>query len=199
MAFQLIHEMGLYSTVFFDPNRQSRQALEDLLPGQGSQSPWPSTWPHAYGVLATLLEDSSSLGKELNSHEEKGENMWTMAAYAPVAELRKKNVGAAVKDMTEAIKTTHKTSKLLEDALKHMDGIRSIIKLVVANVKSADNLPRSKVGMAIKSWGTTWRLQVLYSLLAEVVMEESDEGFFAAHLERYSQFIGFVVEQNLQD
>ncbi len=45
----------------------------------------------------------------------------------------------------------------------------------------------------------TWRLQVLYSLLAEVTYEACDDGLFAAHLERYSRFMTYVVQENLQD
>ena len=100
--------------------------------------------------------------------------------------------------MTEAIRATKKSAKLLEDALKHMDDIRSTVDLVAHN-RSAGTLSRSAVGMAMKSWGATWRPQVLYSLLAEVVYEASDDSPFAAQLGRYSSFVEFVRQQELQD
>ena len=71
MAIQLIYATGLYSTVFLGPASQSRQTLTNLLPHQESHRPWPSTWPHPFQVLATLLGDTTSLGKELAQSEVK--------------------------------------------------------------------------------------------------------------------------------
>ena len=75
----------------------------------------------------------------------------------------------------------------------------SQVGLVAAHRQPAGNLFRSTVGMAIRSWGVTWRPQVLYALLAEVVYEPSDDGFFAAQLGRFSKFMEFVHQQKLQD
>lgn len=198
MAFELIHELDLYSTVFLNPTSQLCQSLHNLLPNpQQSDRPWPATWHHAYRVLAALSKDTTSLGKELARSEEKGENCWVMAAWAPIAELRRQKLEEAVRTATEAIKATKKMSKLLEDALKHVDEIRSTVDLVAAQ-DGSKSLSRSTVGMAIRSWGATWRLQVLYSLLAEVVYEVSGDGFFAAQLQRYSIFLNYVLQQELQ-
>lgn len=53
--------------------------------------------------------------------------------------------------------------------------------------------------MAIRSWGESWRIQVLFSLLVEVVYEESHDGFFGAQLERYSVFLDYMYQHKLQD
>ncbi len=53
--------------------------------------------------------------------------------------------------------------------------------------------------MAIRSWGATWRIQVLFSLLGEAVCEASNEGSLGAQLKRYSKFLDYVYEQKLQD
>lgn len=199
MAFQLIYESGLYSTVFLNPNGQSRLALTKLLPHGDAANPWPRTWPHAYRVLAALFEDTSKLGRELTRYEENREFCWMMAAYAPVAELRRTNIKELINDLREALKLTTKTAKLLDESLKHMDNIQSTVDLVASYKGSVDDLPRSTIGMALRSWGKTWRLQVLYSLLAEVVYEPSDQDFFVAQITRYSMFVECVSEQNLQD
>lgn len=208
VAFQLVDALGLYSTVFLGPTGQSRRTLTNMLPHRPPDRPWPSTWHHAYRVLAALLEDTTSLGRELARSADKGEDCWTMAAYAPMAALRRTNLEEAVTTATEAIKATKKTSKLLEDALRHMDDIQSTVGLVAAHHHhhhhhSTDTPSRSTVGMAIRSWGATWRLQVLYALLAEVVYDASsdddDDGFFAGQLGGYSEFMEFVLRQELQD
>ncbi|KAI9739965.1 MAG: hypothetical protein M1818_005021 [Claussenomyces sp. TS43310] len=199
MAFELIYDMGLYSTVFLDPSGHLRQALTNYFLRQQMGRPWPSTWPSAYRLLASLADDTTNLGKELVQSEGRGESCWLMAAYAPIAGLMRTNVEEVVKDVTEAIKATSKSSKLVEDALKHMDEIRSTVDLVADHDHSESSLSRSTVGIAIKSWGVTWKLQVLYSLLAEAVYEASDDCCFAAQLARYSQFVDFVLQQDLQD
>ncbi|KFY20402.1 hypothetical protein V491_03744 [Pseudogymnoascus sp. VKM F-3775] len=204
-AFRLIYEAGLYSTVFLGPldTSELRQAL--TLPNHDPKDPWPPTWPNAIQLLATLLDNTTtvrkSLGKTLVQCGEKSEDLWITAAYAPIARFRHmdRKVGRAVKDIMDSMQTTSGMSKLVQDSIIHMDDIQSTIDLAAAPNSSAT--PRSIIGMAIRSWGTTWKLQVLYSLLAEVVHEQSalEESFFRAHLERYSTFMNLVFQQNLQD
>lgn len=196
-ALELIHEMNLYSTVFLDPSAdQLRDTLANSLPEPESGGPWPSAWPRAIRGFVALLDDTTSLGKELTQTDEK-EYLWLMVAYAPVAGLRRIKREQAVKAMTEALKSTTKAHKLLSDALKNMDDIVSKVDMVADN--SAASLPRSSLGMAIRTWGVTWKFQVLYSFLAEVVYKASSDEIFASLVERYSRFVEHLVQQRLQD
>ncbi|KFZ02602.1 hypothetical protein V500_00077 [Pseudogymnoascus sp. VKM F-4518 (FW-2643)] len=205
LAFRLIYEAGLYSTVFLGPldTPELRQAL--ALPNHDPEDPWPTTWPNAFRVLAMLLDNTTTVGKTLGKMlvqcEEKNEHLWTTAAYAPIAGLRHMNrkLEQAVRDVTESIQATSRMSKLVEDSITHMDDIQSTIDLTTGPNGSATS--RSIIGMAIRSWGTTWKLQVLYSLLAEVVYEQPaiEESSFAVYLERYSTFMNLVFQQDLQD
>ena len=65
VAFQLIHELNLFPSVFLDETSyQSRRILAGLLPGQNSDitaAPWPSTWPHAYETLSTILQQQNTV------------------------------------------------------------------------------------------------------------------------------------------
>ena len=140
MAYQLIYDMGLYSTVFLNSTSQSLHSLTSLLPDKEPGCPWPSTWPHAYRLLTALFEDTTVLGQNLARSEAKGENVWIMAAYAPIAALRRTEPRQAIKDATNAMKITHNTSKLLEDGLNHMDDIQSKLDLVSAHVLSVGTL-----------------------------------------------------------
>lgn len=196
-AFQLIHEMDLYPTVFLEPGaEQLRGALAEVLPKQEPFVPWPMVWPRAFHSFSSLQEDTGVLGKELAQSDET-DHLWLMVAYAPVAGLRRTQRDQAVKAMTEALKATNKASKLLLHALKNMDDIVSMVNTVADD--SAANPARSTVGMAIKSWGATWKHQVLYSLLAEVVYDASSNEIFASQLERYSKFMGYIEQQRLQE
>ncbi|OBT71526.1 hypothetical protein VF21_09693 [Pseudogymnoascus sp. 05NY08] len=198
LAFRLIYEAGLYSTVFLGPLDTA-----ELRHNRDPEDPWPTTWPNAFWVLETLLNIitvGKTLAKMLVQCEENSENLWITAAYAPMARFRHMNwkLEQAVKDATGSIQATSSMSKLVEDSITHMDDIQSTINVTTAPNGSAT--PRSIIGMAIRSRGTTWKLQVLYSLLADVVYEQSapEESLFAVHLERYSTFMNLVFQQNLQ-
>ncbi len=141
MAFQLIYDAGLYSTVFLKSSSQSLHSLTNMLPDRQPGLPWPTTWPRAYHVLADLLRETSILGN-LTQPEESGENAWLMAAYAPIAILRQRERKQAVKDATSAMKLTHTASKLVEDGLKHMNEIQSNADLVAAYDHSSGTLVR---------------------------------------------------------
>ena len=193
MAFQLIQEMGLYSSVFLGSAWEARRTLTELLLRQQG-APWPPSWPRAYQCLAVLLEDGTILGKELAQSEPNREYLWILAAYAPIAGLRS-NPAETVKCVVEAIKATTHVSKVLEKSLRNMDDIISTVELV-AQESHKGNLARSTVGVAIRPWGANWRLQVLYSLLAEVTYDSSS---MRKRLERYLRFMEFVAEQGLQD
>jgi tRNA nucleotidyltransferase (CCA-adding enzyme) len=131
-----------------------------------------------------------------------------MAAYAPVVACRKEPK-LVIEDMSQALKAPSQIPKLLEIALRNVDSIRAAINLVALH---SENAPfRSTIGMAVRSWGASWRLQVLYSLLSEVVYADRFpildipprysqlESYFQPQLRRYSTFLDFVFQQNLQD
>lgn len=205
LAFRLIFEAGLYSTVFLGQYNTTELHRALSLPNSNPQDPWLATWPNTFRVLAMLLDSTTLIGKTLGKMlvqcGEKSEDLWIAAAFAPIAKFRHMNwkLDQAVKEVTRSIRATSRMSKLIEDSIAHMGDIQSTIDLTTTS--NSPDIPRSVIGMAIRSWGTTWRLQVLYSLLAEVVYEQSapDEDFFPVHLGRYSTFMNFVFEQNLQD
>jgi tRNA nucleotidyltransferase (CCA-adding enzyme) len=111
--------------------------------------------------------------------------------------------------MSQALKAPSQIPKLLDIALRNVDSIRAAINLVALHSENAPS--RSTIGMAVRSWGASWRLQVLYSLLSEVVYADRFpildipprysqlESYFQPQLRRYSTFLDFVFQQNLQD
>lgn len=196
-AFELIHEMDLYTTVFLEPEADRvRDALGNVLPKQEPGGPWPSDWPRAYRCFAALQEDTTALGRELAQSDEK-EYLWLMVAYSAVAGLRQSKRQEAVRAMTEALKATNKASRLVSDSLKNMDDIVTKVNTVADG--STPNPSRSAMGMAIRSWGVTWKLQVLYSLLADVVYKADNDEILDSQLARYSRFMEYIVEQRLQE
>ncbi|OBT82310.1 hypothetical protein VE02_08202 [Pseudogymnoascus sp. 03VT05] len=106
LAFRLIYEAGLYSTVFLGPLDTAELCQALMLLNRDPEDPWPTTWPNAFWVLETLLDNTTTVGKTLGKMlvqcEEKSENLWITAAYAPIAGFRHMSwkLEQAVKDAT---------------------------------------------------------------------------------------------------
>lgn len=167
-------------------------------------------WPRAYQLLAYLLTDSSNLGKIVQS-EENVHHLWTMAAYAPIARLRRKMLGRAVQEATTALRIPTKISKILESALKNFDSILAILDNTATQPENSPS--RSVAGMALRSWGTTWSTQMTYVMLAQAVYVQQtsttstpsalassmDEALAGPLLGSFSAFADFVCDQGLHD
>lgn len=205
VAFQYIFDFGLYSPIFVRLDAALLQPLATQFPFSGinSTSPWPTTWPRAYGMLAHLLSSSSNLARFVGS-EDDVDVLWTMVAYTPLAGLRRTLLTEAVQEATRAIKTTAKISQLLDSSLRNFDLICQIVDEVA---KPADErCSRGACGMAIRSWGTTWTTQVTYAMLSQAVYDTADpldETFSAeqyvvsAVMKKYVTFADFIFDQAL--
>ncbi|KAM4060950.1 poly A polymerase head domain-containing protein [Hirsutella rhossiliensis] len=206
LAFHLIYQANLYAPIFLQLDSSLRQALVNRLPFQEPHQQWPATWPRAYHLLAALLNDSCSrLGKLVKS-DDIAESLWVMAAYAPIAGLRHDMLQHAVETAAEAIKATAKTSKLLDQALRNIDSIRAMVTRISNQLEPPP--ARSTVGMAIRAWGAAWKVQLIYSLLAELVYEANptpqsfssmDDAASTKLLQQYNGFLDFVVQRGLED
>ncbi|KAG6264230.1 hypothetical protein E4U49_001816 [Claviceps purpurea] len=174
IAFQRLFEANLYTPVFIRLHSPLLPALQAKcsppppqgLPSTSPKQPWPTTWPRAYQLLVSLLKDAGSLGKMVRS-ETNPEYLWTMAAYAPFAELRHDKLREAVEEASESLRTPSKLAKVLDSALRNFDSIQDMVQTVAQQLEKPP--PRSVVGMAIRSWGATWTTQVTYVMLALAV------------------------------
>lgn len=193
IAFELLYESDLYSTVFLDRAGYLRHALLHFFPRSGPGIPWPNSWPFAFRNLAFLLQHRPG-----HWESEAREHIWLMAAWAPLAPLRRTDIEQVVKSATEAIKTTSKTSQLLDDCLKNMDSIHASVRQVTT---ASAGISRSALGRAVRSWGTSWKLQVLYVLLADAISSQAVNynAFTDLLLNGYSKFMDHVFEQGLQN
>jgi tRNA nucleotidyltransferase (CCA-adding enzyme) len=189
VAFRWIYEMGLYGSVFLDGL--------DVTMAAGEEDHWPATWLRACVALAEM-DENSGVAKEIVQTEDR-ESVWLMAAWSPLAQLRgKDNDGAIVKAATKAINAASKKWKVLGEAFKNTNDIR----LTVDEVNKHNNdspLPRSELGVAIRTWGVSWKLQVLYSLLSELTATEATKEQQTILVNRYSTFLRAVSLHNLSD
>lgn len=225
-AFQVLFDANLWDTVFF--RKKSAPTLHSKLEAslgerRATGQPWPNTWPRAYRLLARLLKDNATDVSGLGWLARSGDNplhLWTLAAYAPIASLgfdsNSKEVVAAA---TNAMRLEKPVAKLLESCLKNIRSIITTVEQLAASRSSPESteFPRSSVGTEIRDWGVTWRLQVVYSLLAEVMLYRDKVGVSESSLAlqasnpvdgkdglgiifaRYHKFVEFVTQQCLTD
>ncbi|KAK4039987.1 hypothetical protein C8A01DRAFT_46635 [Parachaetomium inaequale] len=226
VAFQHLFDANLYAPVFLRLDSSLIQTLQAEFPTLGltTSPPWPATWPRAYRLLNHLLKNNSNLGQILQS-EETIEHLWTMAAYAPLAGLRKPPtmLKQAVQEATAAIKVTAKITKLLDSALRNFDAIQTLVDTIAAqpgnnknNKSSPPAPPRSLVGMALRAWGPSWSTQLAYVMLAEAVyapqgsepsstsapgssrQADEDESPTGPLLGKYAAFADYVSDNGLR-
>lgn len=81
-----------------------------------------------------------------------------------------------------------------------------MIRLVNRDTGSTENgLPKSAIGMRIRSWGDNWQLQAVYSLLAELASQSpakslqrpskyEQNDLDRASIAKYDKFLRFVKE-----
>ena len=150
-AFDLLHETGLYSTVFLNSTSHTARSMHSLSQSEKLGTPWPATWPNAYRLLAKLLQENTMLGKSLvvNRDITGIEDAWLMAAYAPVTALRHSDTKKVLADIKDAMKLTQGNAKLVDDGFRHLDGIRSTIEETTRHSLHQTTLVSSSLHKAI--------------------------------------------------
>ena len=169
-ALTFVNDLDLYSTVFANPG-------EDFCPDiRGCV--------RVYDGLRDILSDHQNLTVVLKMKEDPT-LCWLLAAYAPWATTGPKAVAAA----HEGIKATNKECKVLGDAVQNRGQLLPVLDRVQRNEAS-----RADVGMCIRRLGTSWRMQVLYSILCD--LNGTDQPFEIV-VDRYTTFLNYVETQDL--
>ena len=181
----LIDRLGLYSTIFTDPTRDS------------VISPDTSHWHRAYGCARALILDRpaveddflSSKYYELRStlirHPEDAYMAWILAALVPCASASLPPItpkggraapayGASV--AREGIKATNKVHSVVAGAFKHAEEVSAVKSSALVMRTLGGKGPRwkddrSSLGMAIRRWGANWRSFVVYSLFLDMTAD----------------------------
>ncbi|PSN62099.1 tRNA nucleotidyltransferase [Corynespora cassiicola Philippines] len=189
-ALALIHQFGLYETVFTDPTRdmESKPDIEHFGP--------------AYGFVKSVLqaEDNKSLesiSRILLDSAERQYLAWICATVMPWADAplvvgpKGKPFDAAYLVAREGFKAPNKVSDVIALSLKNGGAIRSMVAECYKQIRRGqerEECARETLGMKIREWGATWRTQIFFSLIYEYVRsgEESRQDL----LRSYSTFLG---------
>lgn len=174
-AMRLVFDLGLYFTIFSDPSLDDSKHYR----------------PDTEGTLAlideleTLLDSGSDLPEIVVRDADERYMAWMLTAIvpyrdAPLPESPEPNRKAPPPIPTgvarEGIKATNKVCEVitlstrnLNDITRLVDGLDTQKRRAQKSPESEDFTARDTLGMAIRRWGPTWRSQVMYALLVDLI------------------------------
>ncbi|KAI9667504.1 MAG: CCA tRNA nucleotidyltransferase, mitochondrial [Bathelium mastoideum] len=184
LALALIERLDLYSTIFTDPTHSNTYTpeVERLRP--------------AYRLLEAMLQPLQDEQNEIikasvvQNADEKYLALLLAALIpwvdAPLPEppkgKGKPSAPIPVLVAREGIKAPNKVCDVISAAVRNADEIIKLKDRFVERtryphrpLKGDDASARDILGMAIRSWGASWRSQVLWAILAEVSANPSNE------------------------
>ncbi|KAL9113051.1 MAG: hypothetical protein Q9227_002663 [Pyrenula ochraceoflavens] len=145
-AISYLNEFGLLPTVF---------------QGVVSDPAISSTIQNVFDVLNSLIvRASKDQALNLLIQAEDVPYSWYLVAYVPWAEQTSQQGLDRFRDM---IRASNKVFDRLKNACKYRDNVKALV-----NKAQTSNVPRSALGMAVRTWGPTWRLTVVFALLCEI-------------------------------
>ena len=184
-ALHLIDRLGLYRTIFDDPN-----VSVDYKPDIEALEP-------AYNILFTLnfadkdAQSAYSLTRLLLRDAEERYLSWVLCAMMPWADAPAiedaKKAGKqpqlrAVSVAREGIKATNKVCDILGASIDNSPEMISLkdkfVKQIAKskrNVAAEDDVTtRENLGMAIRRWGSSWRSQMVFAIMYDIAHSSSD-------------------------
>ena len=205
-AFRLIVQTNLYHPVFMP----AHPAISQYLEGSSSHTLWLKGWLQVISVVEGLLKSSNSLALLL-CKEEDAWHVWPIAAWTSYARLWREGISGTEKEAPAAICAPPELKERFRDALTNYSEIRRVVR----GVTEAPWL-RGKVGMALRFWGASWSIQLVFALLLDAMCVPSPQ-VMARELspdsrdcvmtvnvllhvyvvEKYIKFADFVVENDL--
>ncbi|CAI6332517.1 unnamed protein product [Periconia digitata] len=186
MALALIHRFGLYHTIFTDPSRDM------------SSQPDVDYFEPAYNFINSMhkSDDTSivDLSRTLLRNTDEKYLSWVCAAVMPWADApqvpnskpARPPFYAAYLVAQEGFKAPNKVCDVIAASLNNSEEIRKLV----------DKRPRERdvLGMAVRRWGPTWRTQVLFSLVYEIVLGAVSKDTI---LKQYFAFVAQLTEKDL--
>lgn len=192
MALRLVDEAGLYDTIFTDSARklEFQPDVEYFRKGYLFTTRWFNEREGSkYPVIhQTLLSTPDADADEAYL-------AWICTAVLPWADAPKiappkKNrspLHAASLVAQEGLKAPNRVCDVLTASLNNYEAIGQLVGECQKRTSAEDPsspAQREKIGMSLRNWGRTWRSQVFFALLHEIVYgERSSEGTSAPSMQ----------------
>jgi hypothetical protein len=117
------------------------------------------------------------------------EGIWMLTAFVPM------DIG----QLDDLAEREVKFPEFVFQAMRNYYRIQHYMREVTADGSFTGKLPRGTLGLLIRTCGSTWRLQVLFSLLKHDVdqLRYGDEKM--GWLEQWSRFVEYISEEKFED
>ncbi|KAJ4301423.1 CCA tRNA nucleotidyltransferase, mitochondrial [Kalmusia sp. IMI 367209] len=202
MALRLIDEAGLYDTIFTDPTREMdfQPDAEHYRKGYQFMDSWlrekeKSKYPNIRQTLLSTPDEESD--EQYLAWVCTAVIPWADAPKVPPPKKNRQPLPAAYLVAQEGLKAPNRVCDVIAASLNNYEAISHLVGECQKPHKGAESpAQREILGMALRSWGRTWRTQVFFSLLHEVVYgSQTIEGV----LHQYAKFLNRITELNLLD
>ncbi|KAJ4368121.1 CCA tRNA nucleotidyltransferase, mitochondrial [Neocucurbitaria cava] len=198
MALELIERFGLYKTVFTDPTRE--------LPTE----PDTAYFQTAYDFVESVVKKNNQIPVViLDTLIRNGDEQylaWVCATVIPWADAptvphpkpAQRPFFPCYLVAREGFKAPNKICDVVAASLSNGEEIRGLIAHCAKGLRRPDTVipandptARDTLGMAIRHWGSTWRTQVFFNLVYEIVLDPTSRdgclrsyGAFLTHLSK---------------
>ncbi|KAH3909712.1 hypothetical protein HBI56_058580 [Parastagonospora nodorum] len=198
MALELIDRFGLYKTVFTDPTR--------VLPSDPETELFKSSYNFVDSVFDGRPEIPASIKDTLFRDADEKYLAWICATVMPWADAptvphtkpTQRPFFAAYLVAREGFKAPNKVCDVVAASLGHGEEVRAMVAQCAKGLRRPDTINpadnptgRDILGMALRRWGSTWRTQVFFNLVYEVVQGQSSKedilGSYAAFLNQLAK------------
>jgi tRNA nucleotidyltransferase (CCA-adding enzyme) len=179
-AMRLVYELGLYFTIFSDPTVEDSKHYRPDTDGTIA----------LINELKTLLDSGNDLPELLVRDADERYMAWLLTAIVPYRDAPQPEASEANRKappfiptgvMREGIKATNKVCDVVTASVRNLNEITRLVDGVDTQKRRAQKTPgsedltaRDTLGMAVRRWGPTWRSQVMYALLVELVEHRDD-------------------------
>ncbi|KAF2129557.1 tRNA nucleotidyltransferas-like protein [Dothidotthia symphoricarpi CBS 119687] len=203
MALELIDRFGLYQTVFTDPTRE--------LPCK----PDTEYFQPAYDFVQSVLQKNDGIPAAIHDTllRDRDEQYlaWICATVVPWADAPtvphhkplQRPFFPAYLVAREGFKAPNKVCDVIAASLTNSEEIHKLVFQCAKGLRqpntmspSDDPTARDTLGMAVRRWGSTWRTQVLFNMIHEVVLGQVSKEQI---LSSYAAFITHLAKLNILD
>ncbi|KAF1839532.1 poly A polymerase C-terminal region-like protein [Decorospora gaudefroyi] len=203
MALDLIDRFGLYRTVFTDPTRE--------LPVEPETAYFKPAYEFVQFVVMRSDDVPTVIPNVLVRNQDERYLAWICATVMPWVDaptvphqkpLQRPHFIAYLV-AREGFKAPNKVCDVVASSLNNGEEIRSLVAQCAKALRRPDTMnpasdatARDTLGMALRRWGATWRTQILFNLVYEVVSGRVSKEEL---LHSYSSFLERVTELEILD
>ncbi|KAH8728667.1 hypothetical protein GQ44DRAFT_724120 [Phaeosphaeriaceae sp. PMI808] len=203
MALEFINRFGLYKTVFTDPTRTL------------SFDPDTNLFKQAFDLVESTVGGSDDIPVAVNRillrDADEQYLAWICATMMPWAEAPtvphpkplRRPYFAAYLVAREGFKAPNKICDVIAASLSNSEEIRNCVAQCAKGLRRPDTINpmndptgRDTLGMALRRWGSTWRTQVFFNLVYEVVLGQVSKQDI---LRSYAAFVTHLDKLNILD